>query len=87
MDAFSTLKLFLPGAAEQPAYEVAATELGCSVAALNSEVRRLRQRFKEVVRGEVSATVSAPHETNEEMEHLRRVLMDRATDFQSLAES
>jgi hypothetical protein len=57
------------------------------VAALNSEVRRLRQRFKEIVRSEVAATVSAPHETHEEMEHLRRVLMDRGTDIQSLAES
>jgi RNA polymerase sigma-70 factor (ECF subfamily) len=85
--AFEKLKHFLPGSTEQPAYETVAVELNCSVAALNSEVRRLRQRFKEFVRAEVAATVSAPHETDEEMAHLRRVLMDRGTDFQPLGES
>jgi RNA polymerase sigma-70 factor (ECF subfamily) len=85
-EVFAQLKLFLPGSAEQPPYEQVAADLGCSVAALNSEVRRLRQRFKEMVRAEVAATVSAPHETDEEIAHLRRVLLDRATDFQALDE-
>ena len=46
--AFAKLKLFLPGATEPPPYEKVAAELGCSVAALNSEVHRLRQRFSRI---------------------------------------
>jgi hypothetical protein len=33
------------------------------------------------VRQEVTGTVSAPHEIDEEMEHLQRVLMDKGSDL------
>lgn len=86
-DAFSALKHFLPGAAEQPTYEQVAEELGVSVSALNSEVHRLRSRFRENVRAHVAGTVSAPHEIDEEMAHLHRVLLDRGTDLGPIRES
>ena len=78
---FTVLRCFLPGSLEVPTYEHAATELGLSLPALKSELHRLRQRFKAVVREEVTQTVSAPHEVEEEMAHLQQVLMDKGSDL------
>ena len=61
----------------------AAQKLDLTVPALKSELHRLRQRFKTLVRQEVANTVSAPHEIDEEMTHLQQVLMDRGHDFES----
>jgi RNA polymerase sigma factor (sigma-70 family) len=72
---------FLPGSLAVPTYEEAAAQLGLSLPALKSELHRLRQRFKTLVRQEVASTVSAPHEIEEEMHHLQRVLMDKGNDF------
>ena len=80
---FALLKQFLPGSGEPPSYKEAAQRMGITVAALTSEIHRLRDAFRERVRAEVSATVSAPHEIDEEMAHLHRVLADRATAFPS----
>ncbi len=79
---FAVLRRFLPGSLEMPAYEEAAGQLGLSLAAFKSELHRLRQRFKALVRQEVTATVSAPHEIEEEMNYLQRVLMDKGSNFQ-----
>src|SRR5438132_7851613 len=78
---FAVLRRFLPGSLEAPSYEEAATQLGLSQSALKSELHRLRQRFKTLVRQEVANTVSAPHEIDEEMKHLQEVLMDRGHNF------
>ena len=64
-----------------PNYEAAAGQLSLSLPALKSELHRLRQRFKAVVRQEVASTVSAPHEIDQEMNHLQQVLMDKGSDF------
>jgi len=85
--AFGVLKRFLPGAVEPPTYEEAAAMLGISVSALSSEIHRLRARLREYTRAEVARTVSAPHEIDEEMQHLRQLLEDRGTDFCTLGES
>lgn len=74
---FGVLKEYLPGSAIPPRLEEAANRLGSSVAAVKSEVHRLRLRFRALIREEVASTVSAPHEIEEEMAHLQRVLMDR----------
>jgi len=80
---FAVLRAFLPGSViVTPSYEEAAASLSMSVPALKSEVHRLRQRFKVLVRQEVANTVSAPHEIEEEMAHLQRVLMDRGHQFE-----
>lgn len=76
-EVFGALKDFLPGAAAPPSYEAAAERAGSSVAAFKSEVHRLRLRFRALIREEVAATVSAPHEIEEELAHLQTVLMDR----------
>jgi len=78
---FAVLRRFLPGSLDVPSYEEAAAQLGVSLPGLKSELHRLRQRFKGQVRQEVAGTVSAPHEIDEEMEHLQRVLMDKGSDL------
>jgi RNA polymerase sigma-70 factor (ECF subfamily) len=80
---FAVLRDFLPGTATPPGYEVAAQGIGSSVAALKSEVHRLRLRFRTFIREEVAATVSAPHEIEEELAHLQAVLMDRGQNLGS----
>jgi DNA-directed RNA polymerase specialized sigma24 family protein len=78
---FDVWKHFLPGAAGTCSYENAADRLGISVPAFKSEIHRLRRRLRALVRGEISRTVSAPHEIESEMAHLSRVLMDRGSQF------
>lgn len=78
---FAILRRFLPGALETPSYEAAAAQLQLSVPALKSELHRLRQRFKALVRQEIANTVSAPHEIEQEMSYLQQVLMDRGNEF------
>jgi DNA-directed RNA polymerase specialized sigma24 family protein len=78
---FAVLRTFLPGSLAVSSYEEAAAKLGLSLPALKSELHRLRQRFKLLVRQEVANTVSAPHEIDEEMTYLQQVLMDRGHDF------
>jgi len=79
--AFAVLRRFLPGALETPSYEQAATQVGLGLAAFKSELHRLRQRFRALVRQEIANTVSAPHEIDEEMDHLQRVLSDPGNDL------
>lgn len=78
---FEVLRRFLPGAVEVISYDDAAARLKMGLPALKSEVFRLRQRFRELVRQEVAATVSAPHELESEMNHLQAVLLDRGHDI------
>jgi RNA polymerase sigma-70 factor (ECF subfamily) len=86
-ELFAVLRAFLPGETPPPSYEHAAEQAGMSVAAFNSEVHRLRGHFREHIRAEVTSTVSAPHEIDEEIAHLYQVLMDRGTDLRSPSES
>jgi len=78
---FAVLQCFLPGGADPPTYETAAAQLGITLAALKSEIHRLRRRFRALVREEVAQTVSAPHEIDAEMAHLQEVLMDKGSEF------
>lgn len=82
-EVFTALKDFLPGASAPPSYEDAAQRIGSSVPALKSEVHRLRLRFRALIREEVAATVSAPHEIEDELAHLQSVLMDRGQPLES----
>ena len=78
---FAVLKQFLPGDAQPPSYDTAASQLGLSVSALKSEIHRLRRRFRALVREEIAQTVSAPHEIDGEMAHLQEMLIDRGSEF------
>jgi RNA polymerase sigma-70 factor (ECF subfamily) len=78
---FAVLGRFLPGSVNSPSYEEAAAQLGMTLPALKTELHRLRQRFKAAVRQEIATTVSAPHEIEDEMNYLQRVLMDKASEL------
>lgn len=84
---FSVARMFLPGSGTAPTYDEAATRLGISVSAFTSELHRLRVRIRELLWAEVAGTVAAPHEIEEELTYLQRVLMDRGTDLRTAAES
>lgn len=56
---------------------VAAGQLGLSEAAVKVAIHRLRQRFREAVRGEIAQTVSNPEVVEEELEALRAALRQR----------
>ena len=68
------LARFLPGAGAPPGYEEAAAQAGLSLPALKTAVHRVRQRFREELRGAVARTVSAAHEIDDELAYLHRVL-------------
>ena len=58
-----------------PDYETAAAELRTTAPALRVEVHRVRKQFRDLLRREVARTVSAPHEIEEELQHIKNVLM------------
>jgi len=82
-EQFAVLRRFLPGSLEAPTYEVAAEQLGLSLGAFKSELHRLRLQLRALVREEVATTVAVPHEVDDEMEYLQRVLMDKGNDFRA----
>lgn len=71
---FAQLVPFLSSSAGQDASDAAASALGVSAAALKSKIFRLRQRFRDCVLEEVSRTVETPHEAEQEMAYLFRIL-------------
>jgi len=72
---FAVLQHFLPGAGEVLTLEGAAERLGVKLDAVKIAVHRLRERFRELVRGAVARSVSAPHEVEEELVYLRSLLL------------
>ena len=78
---YETLKCFLTSRRAPPSYEDAARALDLLPGTVKTEIHRLRQAFRAALRLEVSRTVSAPHEIEEELRHLRAVLSDHAPDF------
>jgi len=68
------LKSFLPGTADMPSYEELGAVLGMTPGAAKTRVFRMRQSFRENLRAEIGRTVSAPHEIDEELAHLRTAL-------------
>jgi RNA polymerase sigma-70 factor (ECF subfamily) len=59
---------------EAPAYATTAQHLGRSIGAVKMAVRRLRQRYAELVRDEVARTVTTPGDIEAEIRHFRQVL-------------
>ena len=68
-DTFATLKPWLDGGATT-SQAAAAAALGMSETAVKVAIHRLRQRFRELIRAEVAATVNAPADVAEELRHL-----------------
>ena len=70
---FAALKPCLTGSADAN-YAVLGEELGMTGDAVKQAVRRLRGRFREVLRAEVADTVAAPGEVADELRALRASL-------------
>jgi RNA polymerase sigma-70 factor (ECF subfamily) len=73
-DAFAVLRRFLPSSGELISLDEAAQITGMNVGAVKAAVHRLRERFREVLRSSVAATVTAPHEVDEELQYLRSLM-------------
>lgn len=71
---FETLKPYLMAEKGGIAYAQAAATLGMSEGALKVAVHRLRARYRELFREEVSNTVATPEEVEEEIRHLLAAL-------------
>lgn len=75
-EAFAVVRQFLPSTRMNvPDYESAAAPLNLTAGALRVEVHRVRKQFRELLRREVARTVSAPHEIEEELQHIKHVLL------------
>lgn len=68
-DLFEELKEFLSNQKASP-HEALATKYGISVGAVGVTIHRLRKRYAEVLREEVSHTVSTPDDISDEIRHL-----------------
>jgi RNA polymerase sigma-70 factor (ECF subfamily) len=68
-DHFAELKPWLTGAVETSQAETA-TKLGIAEGALKVAIHRLRKRYREIVKAEISQTIEDPREAEEEIRHL-----------------
>jgi DNA-directed RNA polymerase specialized sigma24 family protein len=75
-EIFEALRVYLAGEKGLP-YRDMAGKLGLSVDALRKAVQRLRERYGQLLREEITRTVSSPAEVNEEIRYLRTVLGER----------
>jgi RNA polymerase sigma factor (sigma-70 family) len=69
-DQFEALKPYLTGDEPQLSYAETARTLGISEGAVKVAVHRLRRKFRDTVRDEISQTVSSPAEIEDELRHL-----------------
>ena len=68
------MKSFLPGAHSGESRAEASARLQRSENAINVAIHRLRQEFGEMLRAEISRTVSEPKEIDEEIRYLISVM-------------
>lgn len=71
---FELLKEALAGGAERLAYDAIAAELQISAEAARQAASRLRKRYREILREEVSHTVERPEDVDDEIRSLFQVL-------------
>src|SRR4029077_19621965 len=74
LELFEQLKTFLAGDSVIPSYDEASARTGLPRATVKTQVHRLWQRYREIVRGEIARTVSSPHEVDDELHYLYSVL-------------
>jgi RNA polymerase sigma factor (sigma-70 family) len=74
---FEALKPWLAGTSAPEPQESCAARLGISSGALKVAIHRLRKRFRELVRGEIAATLDDPADLDQEMRHLVEALAAR----------
>ncbi len=67
---FEQMKAFLEGPPVDGDYDRVAAALGLNSGAVAVAVHRLRQRYRDLVRGEIAQTVASPQELADELRHL-----------------
>ena len=72
---FQRIKPFLTGAEEHIPYRDLAGELNTTEGALKVAIHRLRRRFREILRDEISRTVVHPDEVQDEIRYLVAAMM------------
>jgi DNA-directed RNA polymerase specialized sigma24 family protein len=70
LELFNTLKIFLTASRGAGSYSDLAVKLDTTEAALKMAVSRMRRRYGELLREEISRTVSTPQEADEELRAL-----------------
>jgi len=73
-EQFDQLKVVLTSDKRSIPYATLGAQVGLSEGAIKVAVHRLRQRYREVLRAEIAATVASPAEVEEELRHLFTVL-------------
>jgi RNA polymerase sigma factor (sigma-70 family) len=73
-ERFDTLKVYLSGEPDAPAYIDLAEQMGMSTGAIKVAVLRLRQRFRELLREEIGNTVATEQEIEDERRYLLSIL-------------
>lgn len=70
LEQFEALKPYLTGDEPQLSYSTTAASLGMSEGSIKVAVHRLRRRFRDIVREEISQTVASPAEIEDELRYL-----------------
>jgi RNA polymerase sigma factor (sigma-70 family) len=73
---FGALKPFLTGGVGLPSHESVARSLDMPIDTMRSHLSRLRARYHDFVREEVARTIGPADDVDEELQHLRRILID-----------
>jgi RNA polymerase sigma-70 factor (ECF subfamily) len=71
---FHALKPFLSGGVGLPSQDEVATRLGVSIDTLRSHLSRLRARYRELLREEVTRTIGIAEDVDEELRHLCSII-------------
>ncbi len=71
---FERLRPFLSRDGADSSRAEAALALGITINAIKVRVHRLRTEFRQILREEVAATVTEPHEIEQELKYLREIL-------------
>jgi DNA-directed RNA polymerase specialized sigma24 family protein len=78
---FAELQIYLAGDTGLPSYELIATQCGMNKTAVGMSVHRMRRRFAELLRAEISKTVNSQAEIDEEILFLYRTFGNSATSW------
>ena|ERR1043166_834020 len=73
-ERFDAAEQFLPGERSKMTYDQAAQQLGIPEGTLKSDVHRVKQRYRELLRAEIANTVADPTDIADGLRHLMQVL-------------
>lgn len=69
-ELFEKLKVYLTAGADEPPYAEMARELGMSQGAVKVRVHRMRQRYRQILRGQIAMTLGDPNDVDNEIHSL-----------------